>query len=79
MSDVERRDIWIEDWKKANLEAVKASDYDALRAEVERLRAALATLYGRTVSVDISAAEEQEILALIDMRASGQQPESQSR
>lgn len=38
MGDVERRDIWVEDWGKPDLEAVKASDYDALRAEVERLK-----------------------------------------
>lgn len=38
-SDVERRDIWVDDWNKSNVDAVKASDFDALLTERDKLRA----------------------------------------
>mgnify|MGYP001419415055 CR=1 FL=1 len=43
-SDVERRDIWVDDWNKSNVDAVKASDFDALLTERDALAKQLAEL-----------------------------------
>jgi hypothetical protein len=51
-SDVERRDIWVDDWNKSNVDAVKASDFDALLTERDALRAVYEAASGLCMGMD---------------------------